>query len=456
MSYAFPPSTPPSDESIFTRRYEPPTPRYGPMDEPDLYMVRGKKIAGSGEENDSERSSKMIATRRSLRPMAATMVPLTPAQTPVRKRKDIEVIQGAVSAQVHTGRVLFPVNTSKIGSGRTHTTPIINITSTTTAMDVPNNINNNNGLTLPPSILLTTASPTRPLLTPPTIRKPSNIYKSPNALKRKHTHMSLDDGFGSSSSTGSLIMPKRATFRIFDDAKAFKAEVDDIDASFDQPPYKRQRPDFASALHNSRTIQKKQIETIGSNDSEDFNHPYSPLNPDNTPGMWYTFRGKLVFRPFAKEDKVDRMKPRLLFSAKCNVSDVSEDSSTAAIPKSSTDLKMVSLKSKKPSSLSSAAAFSGDPFAIGSGSDANSSSEDETDCEDDPLVGLVSCSQENTDKTNGFLARLRSKNTEDSLTVSATEPKSSLDVLMTASLSTSPSASSSSSSIPTARQLFKR
>lgn len=46
------------------------------------------------------------------------------------------------------------------------------------------------------------------------------------------------------------------------------------------------------------------------------NHPYQKLDPSTQPGMWYIFRGKKVFRPFAAKPAEDlaSLKPRRLFA----------------------------------------------------------------------------------------------------------------------------------------------
>jgi hypothetical protein len=149
----------------------PPTPRFAPIDEPDrpLHKFNAQKAA-------------------LLRP-AAGVAPLTPAETPVNRKKQADAIQGMSHSS--TGRILFPTHTPKkgVGKGRTrHLTPPKKQTT----------------------------------LHPPSTRKEHAVAGSSVAQ-----FASLDE-------------MKQRSFEIFDDTKAMKRELENDDP-FDSHPINKQR-----------------------------------------------------------------------------------------------------------------------------------------------------------------------------------------------------------------------
>lgn len=165
------PSTPPPPADHSFSLNTPPTPRFAPIDEPDrpLHKLNAQKAA-------------------LLRP-AAGVAPLTPAETPVNRKKQADAIQGV--AHSSTGRILFPTHTPKKGVGKGRT---------------------------------------RHLATP----KKQTVLHAPSASsRRKQEH-------GPVAQFASLDEMKKRSFEIFDDTKAMKRELENDDP-FDSQPINKQR-----------------------------------------------------------------------------------------------------------------------------------------------------------------------------------------------------------------------
>lgn len=203
----------------------PTAPRFGPHDDSyDPYEFHAKNPKGQTQQSTH---------------LSVPGAPLTPAETPVN-RKAADTIGTNLGT---TGRVLFPVSTPKktIGSGRKY--PHTQVKTQ-----------------YKPRVHISTAN------------SPARVVKHTQTSSRSSPKVvSLEDA------------RNPPAFEIFNDADAFKKEVDsDNQAS------------TSSSLH----------------------HPHKPLPPD-TKGMWYIFRGKKVFRPFADGGaEADAIKQRNLFGAK--------------------------------------------------------------------------------------------------------------------------------------------
>lgn len=100
----------------------PQTPRYGPLEDPDVprKMMETKYSSHNCDSNTLQvprgRNLDDDPTNQELINNKSMIVPLTPAETPVNRKRTIEAIRPAVSAS----RVLFPRTTPVRGSGRAY------------------------------------------------------------------------------------------------------------------------------------------------------------------------------------------------------------------------------------------------------------------------------------------------------------------------------------------------
>jgi hypothetical protein len=151
----------------------PQTPRYGAFEDSDVPR-KLFKIDGTGNTcNDTNhhltvpQDEHYDATHRDLIDNKSIIVPLTPADTPVNRKRTIEAI-GSGSSSLSASRVLFPRTTPVRGSGR--------------------------------------------------------AYHSRQTPVKRRTNI-ITDGAESSRSYSSPPSVKRSNFEIFDDVRAFKREV---------------------------------------------------------------------------------------------------------------------------------------------------------------------------------------------------------------------------------------
>ncbi|CAN6597969.1 hypothetical protein TRVA0_001S05116 [Trichomonascus vanleenenianus] len=232
------PQTPPSESTGSSGLVTPPTPRYAPMDEPDRFINKRRKV-----DNDKKEGLAL--------PAAKSLI-LTPAETPVNRKKAIELVEGSLGT---TGRVLFPTH-QKIGSGRQGQRSINSSISCGTSIISSGSSRTSVG----PSTFSSSAESSRkPKKSLPVINvSPFEVKKSPK-------------------------------FSIFSDHRALQKEVDNSD------PFARSDDPFGSERID-KTAQ---------------HHPHLPV-PNNRPGMWYVFRGKQLFRPAKKGEDID-IKPKRLF-----------------------------------------------------------------------------------------------------------------------------------------------
>lgn len=219
----------------------PQTPRYGPLEDPDVPRKLFKVDDGepdrevahlTQEEYDNDKRVTEPANVKTI------MGPLTPADTPINRKRTIEAIGGVTNnSTLPTSRVLFPRTTPVRGSGRTYH-------SRQSPIKKRPHFNTNNLDTIEPP---------------------------------------LDNNLSSSSA-------RKHNFEIFDDLKAFRRDANNED------PFV-QAPKRASVVD---TLSQK--------------HPHVSM-PLDVPGMWYVFRGKKIFRPFAKgDDSLSSIKPKRLFA----------------------------------------------------------------------------------------------------------------------------------------------
>lgn len=257
-SYHNQPSTP--LRSTASSNWVPPTPRYAPIDEPDMFPTPMGKKASSQQAQQN--------FKQNIVPNVA--FPLTPEQTPAnRKRKDLEVISG--SSQNHA-RILFPTLSPAKGSGRSY------------------------GKTK-------SHQPENPELTFVTVRKarrkiefePMKRRKLDTQPEKEHreTHTN-QHSFTKEPST-----PERPS----------RSNSIHKNLSLD----KSHSPDIP-IFNDRKAFQNEQYQ-----DNTRHPHADASVNP-NVKGMWYNFRGKKVFRPFDSsfsDDEIDQeYKPRILFGAK--------------------------------------------------------------------------------------------------------------------------------------------
>lgn len=113
-----PATPPPLDTSTFSP-YTPPTPRYAPIDEPDCIHGKRRKLQNH---QSIQKYSLVNPDAKSQILAKPTIIPLTPAETPVNRKKIIEAI-GTDNHFGAPGRILFPSHTPKVGSGRTYHKP---------------------------------------------------------------------------------------------------------------------------------------------------------------------------------------------------------------------------------------------------------------------------------------------------------------------------------------------
>lgn len=80
----------------------------------------------------------------------------------------------------------------------------------------------------------------------------------------------------------------------------------------------RNYQDLLTSPKNRRLKVYRESDDPFLSDNEDSSkplHPHRPL-PADTPGMWYTFRGKRIFRPFPKnisQEEINSIRPKKLF-----------------------------------------------------------------------------------------------------------------------------------------------
>lgn len=203
------PTTPPPipGDSSFTLN-TPPTPRYAPIDEPDRTIHR-KRAKDTAPSINSQHGSIKKPSKQQQQPAISQIAPLTPAETPINRKKQVDAISGSSN---HTGRVLFPTHTPKkkvVGSGRAYVkTPNNNATAIIKPQDEENE---------------TTA-------------------KNNNAAFKNVNIVSLDE-------------MKQKSFDIFDDTKAMKREIDNNDP-FNSEPMPKRRAIESSINHPHKPLSK--------------------------------------------------------------------------------------------------------------------------------------------------------------------------------------------------------
>lgn len=225
MSSRVPPRTPPRRTVQDFLLLTPPTPRYAPIYEPDLFAPDHKHIHNEQPHNEP------------------TLLPLTPEQTPVRKSKH------KTNLPPLTGRVLFPSTTSTTcPAGSTHKIPLSTLS--------------------------------------PRIHKPRVLHIL-HETSETHRRPVVAHDLSSTSTT-----PSTSTTA---------SRLDDSPSSpLLGPPPRR--------------------------------HPYDPADTTGVPGMWHVFRGKKIFRPYAKGvSSLEDYTPRVLFGPKKD--DKSLESCTRVVPK---------------------------------------------------------------------------------------------------------------------------
>lgn len=179
---------------------------------------------------------------------------LTPEETPARKRQSDMIMTSRIAAS--TARVLFPSGSAAAGQGRSyshathHENSHLHLHSTTA-----------------PTVPITPKKKMHFVVKTPVIGGDDIFEDSPSTPPNRRSGIQL-----SLSSP-----PAQPNFDIFSDKKALIDELADSQAS------------------HSHT------------------HPHLPT-ADSTPGMWYVFRGKKVFRPFPKDEPFIDIKPKKLFA----------------------------------------------------------------------------------------------------------------------------------------------
>lgn len=380
-----PPKTPPRRD-YGSQMWTPGTPRYAPMDEPDMFpgFPKHHKQHSNPPANQFHKGASNNKLVSHVDSKQATMVfPPTPEQTPFnRKRKNLDLISHTSTPP--SGRILFPTPSPAKGTGRSYKHHRTAPSETSEKADqlqflkvAGSEKKTRVSLNDCPSTLY--ASPVKK--TKVSLNDcPSTSYASPVKKKKvslndcpstsyaspvKKTKVSLNDCPSTSHSspvkkpktslndcpstsyaspvkkTKSLsdcpvTPPRRLTpymrftknnftsppeetkIDIFDDVKALKHEVNHNMVKDRRA--KRKASEIFDPSYAKLAI------------ADETQHPHDTQIDPTIPGMWYNFRGKKVFRPFAKgAAPLSDYKPRVLFGPRRDSKSLEE--STIPIPK---------------------------------------------------------------------------------------------------------------------------
>lgn len=315
MSHA--PRTPPRRVHA-TQLWTPGSPRYAPIDEPDM----PSKYQDQHQQRDSTKGDivrPLPVSHDNMKHIhhgvSAVTLPLTPEQTPInRKKKNLDLISRTTIPQGHSGRILFPTSSPAKGTGRLYKR-ITDTERTEHKLPVkPSDVNSATKIfsktTLDTKNSIRHASPAKKGLddcpsTSFTPERAKAIFSKP----RKTIKTSPEPP------------PK---VEIFDDRKTFKAEIQHD--PFAGPPRGLRRKASSDLKPEAK---KRAIETTAK-------HPYDTSIDPSVPGMWYNFRGKKVFRPFPNgRSPLDGYEPRVLFGPRKDSKSL--EMSSTPIPKRNSD-----------------------------------------------------------------------------------------------------------------------
>lgn len=191
---------------------------------------------------------------------------LTPEETPARKRQTDMIMTSRIAAS--TARVLFPSGSSAAGQGRSygHTSHHEN-----------SHLHSHSHVSS--AVPVTPKKKLHSVMKTPVIGGDDTYEDPPSTPPIRRSGVQLN-----------LSSPRvHPDFEIFSDKKALIDELTDSQASHSH------------------------------------SHPHLPP-ADNTPGMWYVFRGKKVFRPFPKDEPFIDIKPKKLFA-----DELAQDSSVSGL-----------------------------------------------------------------------------------------------------------------------------
>lgn len=361
-----PPKTPPRRD-YGSQMWTPGTPRYAPMDEPDMFpgFPKHHKQHSNPPANQFHKGASNNKLVSHVDSKQATMVfPPTPEQTPFnRKRKNLDLISHTSTPP--SGRILFPTPSPAKGTGRSYkhhrTAPsetsekadqlqflkvagsekktrvsLNDCPSTSYASPVKKtkvSLNDCPSTSYASSVKKTrvslndcpSTSHSSPVKKPKTSLNdcPSTSYASP-VKKTK----SLDDcpatpprqltPYKKFTKNHFISPPEETKIDIFDDVKALKHEVNHNMVKDRRA--KRKASEIFDPSYAKLAI------------ADETQHPHDTQIDPTIPGMWYNFRGKKVFRPFAKgAAPLSDYKPRVLFGPRRDSKSLEE--STIPIPK---------------------------------------------------------------------------------------------------------------------------
>lgn len=315
------PRTPPR-RGYASQLWTPATPRYAPIDEPDVFpeMVKPSSTRQSPRKEKNALHLDSRAKQQLLHPhnkVSAITLPLTPEQTPInRKKKDLDLITRSSTSLGTSGRILFPTSSPAKGTGRRY-----KYRHTTENHEKPDEPKSQH---LPQSL----------------DSCPSTAFASPVP------HASLKKTIKKTVKTLITSPTTPPKLNIFNDSKAFKAEVQED--AFLRPTRGVRRK--ASESLESSVAKKPTFESIA-------RHPHDTEIDPTVPGMWYNFRGKKIFRPYpAGVSPLGDYEPKVLFGRRKD--SLSLEMSTTPIPKRNRDHSPFNDEMESSSSSKSLESFS--------------------------------------------------------------------------------------------------
>lgn len=341
-----PPRTPPRRDHGY-QMWTPGTPRYAPMDEPDMFPGVSKryqqdvKPCTDHKAATNSKLSKVLQVDSKHKEMA---FPPTPEQTPFnRKRKNLDIISH--TSLPPSGRILFPTPSPAKGTGRAykhHRTIPFETPEKPEQSPSKKFVHPAKKAKISLNDCLSTSYASSVKRAKISFNDcPSTTYVSP----MKKSKVSLDDCPSTSykkievslkdcpatparrynpykkfSRDSFTSPPEEVKIDIFDDVKALKHELNNDLVSNRRAKRKVSEvfdPSYPKLIHADET-----------------KHPHDTQIDPTIPGLWCNFRGKKVFRPFAKGSApLSDYKPRVLFGPRRDTKSLEEAS--IAIPKKS-------------------------------------------------------------------------------------------------------------------------
>lgn len=303
------PRTPPR-RGFSPQLWTPSTPRYAPIDEPDRFSKIGRQQGTQSPKKDSMHTvpaslqNNAKAQLLCASKVSALTLPLTPEQTPVnRKKKNLDLITRttvSLGTLGTSGRILFPASSPAKGTGRSYKRHTETQESTKLAKSLDTFPHTSHVSPARPRIEEELRARTIPRPSKSLDACPSTSYVSPYRPVVANPKQKVNKAAPITSP------PSAPKLVIFDDAKAFKAEINE-DPFLGPSRGPRGRRRKASTDLRESPSKKPALDLHA-------RHPHDTEIDPSVPGMWYNFRGKKVFRPYpGGVSPFDGYEPRVLF-----------------------------------------------------------------------------------------------------------------------------------------------